>query len=502
VAVDDTNRTSRSLTTQQQAASLQVATPHRRTIRVVSGELTVIADGLSKQYPGKPGKLFPPVVSIFHRKYFTRSSREEERKDAPPILMGMAEDPDDLDDLDDDDEAGEDDDEAQEEPQLELDPEAGEWVWALRDISFELRAGQGLGLLGGPRAGKSTLLRIIGGRSFPTEGRVLVRDPVSPPPPAYATSIGLSGRGTFTPSVLLGSALAGYPTRVVRRHRDEIEELGRLGLSEEDLEKQGLVLQRLALAGNVILPSKVILLERLPEPDDPFTRAIVGRVRQRLREGASLVLAARTPELLRELCDEVIVLDRGRVVEQGSAQGATAVSTRGNGREPLPGPPPIQEAGESHPLAALISAEVLNESAQRPSKRRVRTEHELLIELRLQTNVQSLEVRCGMDFTAHNADVPVRLELPEPVSFQRPGTYVLSARADPGTLEPGRVYRLRADAVISHPDEPTPVVLTRELGRLSAVGDAVPGAADQDPTAVSHWSGGTAMRAASEWSIG
>src|SRR3954451_9711987 len=166
VAVDDTNRTSRSLTTQQQAASLQVATPHRRTIRVVSGELTVIADGLSKQYPGKPGKLFPPVVSIFHRKYFTRSSRDEERKDAPPILMGMAEDPDDLDDLDDDDEDEEDEEEAEEEREGALEPVADEWIWALKDVSFEVHAGQALGLLGDQRAGKTTLLRIIGGRAF------------------------------------------------------------------------------------------------------------------------------------------------------------------------------------------------------------------------------------------------------------------------------------------------------------------------------------------------
>jgi hypothetical protein len=235
----------------------------------------------------------------------------------------------------------------------------------------------------------------------------------------------------------------------------------------------------------------VILLERLPEPDHPFTQAVLERAQRRLREGDSVVFASRTPDLLGELCDDVIVLDQGRVVEEGSA----------NGRAPVPGSPSIQEAGESHPFAALVSAEVKNETAQRPTKRRVRTEHDLLIELRLQTNVQSLEVRCGMDFTAHNADVPVRLELPEPVSLQRPGIYVLTARADPGTLEPGTVYRLRADAVISHPDEPTPVVLTRDLGRLSAVGSPVPGAPEQDAPTVSHWSGGTAMRAESEWSI-
>jgi len=458
----------------------------------VSGEPTVIADGVSKRYPGKPGKLFPPVVSIFHRKYFTRSSRDEERKDAAPILlMGMAEDPDDLDDLDDDDDDEEDEEEAEEEREADPEAAADEWIWALRDVSFEVRAGQALGLLGGPRAGKSTLLRIIGGRAFPTEGRVLVRDPVSPPPTSYATSITLSGRGTFTPSVLLGSMLAGYHPRVVRKHRDEIEELGRLGLSDEDLEKQGVVVQRLALAGSVVLPAKVILLERLPEPDHPFTQAVLERAQRRLREGASVVFASRTPDLLGDLCDDVIVLDQGRVVQDGSV----------NGRAAVPVSPPIQEAGESHPLAALVSAEVKNETAQRPTKRRVRTEHDLLIELRLQTNVQSLEVRCGMDFTAHNADVPVRLELPEPVSLQRPGTYVLTARADPGTLEPGKVYQLRADAVISHPDEPTPVVLTRELGRLSAVGSPVPGASDQDAPTVSHWSGGTAMRAESEWSI-
>jgi hypothetical protein len=150
-------------------------------------------------------------------------------------------------------------------------------------------------------------------------------------------------------------------------------------------------------------------------------------------------------------------------------------------------------------LGALVSAEVKNETAQRPTKRRVRVEHDLLIEVRVETRVPRVEVRCGMDFIAHKNDVPVRLELGKPVKFKRRGTYVLTARADPGTLQPSTVYEIRADATISHSSEPDPIVLVREAGRISVVGDPDHGEAATET--VPHWSGGTAARVESEWSV-
>ena len=463
----------------------------------MAGNFTVVAEGVSKRYPAKPGRLYPPVVSIFQRKYFTRSP-DDERKTAPAIIMGVV---DDVDDLDDDDLDDDEFDEPEREPEPE--PQAGEWIWALKDVSFELQAGQGLGLVGGPRAGKTTLLRIIGGRAFPTEGRVLVRDRVSPPPANFAASIGISGGGTFSPSIVLGSALAGYGRRIVRNHKDEINELGQLGLSEEDKERQGLWLHRLALAANIILPANVILIERLPELSDPFTQEVIERARQRMRDGASLIIASRTTEVMQDLCDDVLVLDGGVVADRGPAhRDRDSTANRHNGCVPSADRhAPARDISDSHPIAALVSAEIKNETARRPAKRRVRVEHDLLIELRLETRVPAVEVRCGMDFTAHKGDLLVRLELPEPVRFDHPGTYVLTARADPGTLRPSTVYQLRADAVVQHPGEREPILIAREAGRISVVGGDGPTALDRGMETVPHWSGGTAMRAVSEWSI-
>jgi len=469
----------------------------------VAGDIAVVAERVSKRYPAKRKKLFPPVISIFHRGYFSRSSKRDRTE--PPSMTGMF---DDVDDMDEDDDF---EDEVEEEE--EAKSQAEEWVWVLKNVSFQLGAGQAIGLLGGPRAGKSTLLRIIGGRAFPTEGRVLVRDPVSPPPAAYVTSLLTANSGTFPFSFLLGSQLAGRSRRVVKRYRDEIQELGRLGLTEEEEDKQAVVMLRLALAANAILPSKVILIERLPEPGHPFTEAVVERLRKRLSEGAAVVLADRSAGVMADLCDDVVLLDRGTVVGRGPLPGVLANALNGGGaratRRPTGSPqgrrsgaaPPGSAQTAFHPLATLLSAEVKNETAQRESKRRVRVEHDLRIELRLETSVPGVEVRCGFDFKPRGGGEPVRLELPEPARLDRAGTYVLTARAEPWTLERRTVYELRADAVVAHRSEDEPVVLARSAGRVTASGSEPPSDYSSDATTVPHWRGGTALRAESEWSI-
>jgi ABC-2 type transport system ATP-binding protein len=486
-------------------ASIPSAGPPRRTIGGVAGDIAVVAERVSKRYPAKRKRLFPPVISIFHRGYFSRSSVGDRK--VAPSTTGLLDDVDDLDDMDDDDEF---EDEVEED---EVEPQAEEWVWALKDVSFQVEAGQVIGLLGGPRAGKSTLLRIIGGRAFPTEGRVLVRDPVSPPPAAYMVSLLAANRGTFPFSFLLGSQLAGRSRRLAKRHRDEIEEVGRLGLTEEEADKQAVVMLRLALAANAILPAKVILIERLPELGHPFTATVIERLRERLREGAAVVLADRTPGVMAELCDQIVLLDRGTVRSRGPLPGVLANAPNGRGASrsqarpqraaPSEAAPPRRQPVQTafHPVAALVSAEVKNETAQRESKRRVVVEHDLLIELRLETSAPGVEVRCGVDFKPRGGREPVRLELPEPARFERPGTYVLSARAEPWTLEPRTVYEVRADASIAHRSEDEPVVLARRAGRVTTVGSEPPADLSRDATTVPHWRGGTALRAESEWSI-
>ena len=94
-----------------------------------AGDVTVVAEGLSRRYASKRRKLFPPVVSIFHRRYFSRSSDEAEERKSPPAMLGMLDDvDDDLDDLDDDDDDDFEDEEELEEPVRSM---PDEWVWSL-----------------------------------------------------------------------------------------------------------------------------------------------------------------------------------------------------------------------------------------------------------------------------------------------------------------------------------------------------------------------------------
>ena len=141
----------------------------------------VVADRVSKLYPGRPAIMFPPVISMFKRGPFKRKRSDEPETDSSSAALRSRGD--DLDLIDDDDDDLEEEEDYYDEP---LPPPSrarpDEDFWALKDVSFTVPPGGALGILGPPACGKTTLLSILGGHAYPTEGRVLVRDPVSPLP--------------------------------------------------------------------------------------------------------------------------------------------------------------------------------------------------------------------------------------------------------------------------------------------------------------------------------
>jgi ABC-type multidrug transport system fused ATPase/permease subunit len=195
-------------------------------------DAAIVAEGVSKLYPQARVKLFPAIVSIFDRWPLQRrgSSADTAAKPghdgpAPTAAVPARQRDDDVDDDYDDDEEDEDEEDSRGRPAGPTPMRPGEMFWALRDISFRVPLGAALGVLGGPDAGKTTLLNILGGQSFATEGRVLVRDRVSPPPAALAKALKFSSRGTFDFDLIVGARLAGIDGRLMKKHRDEIEEL-------------------------------------------------------------------------------------------------------------------------------------------------------------------------------------------------------------------------------------------------------------------------------------
>jgi ABC-type polysaccharide/polyol phosphate transport system ATPase subunit len=456
-------------------------------------EAAILAEGVSKRYPGRRVLIFPPVLSIFERDlnpFRGRSSDADARK------RPAADDDYDLDDEDDNDG---DDDEEKRDRELEdglPTPRArpDEMFWALRDISLRVPPGAALGVVGGLGAGKSTLLRILSGRAFPTEGRVVVRGTVAPLSAELHKALAVSGkRGD---DLVQACRLLGVEPRLVKQHQDEIEELAQ-PLKTPDGDPVRGARMRLAIATTVVLPSSIVLLEEPRGLGDAFAERLAERLGERLRAGTSLVLASRRREFVQELCDDVIVLQEGAIVDSGHAQQAEAavsesrlLSWRGEPRVP----PVVTAFNES---AALVSAEVQTAAGVRT--KRLDAEDELLVELRLETAAPDIEVHCGVCFTPRRAETGFRLELPEPVHLADPRTYVLVARILPGTLRSGG-YAVRADAVVASAAAPEATVIARDVGRVRIAGDELP-AADAAGPPVTHWDGRPAWRVEAEWSI-
>jgi ABC-2 type transport system ATP-binding protein len=459
-------------------------------------DTVIVAEALSKRYPGRPVMIFPPVLSIFERDlgmFRGRSPLEEATAAAGTRSLGAGDY-----DIDDD----EDDDELDQDPSRDIPPpRAGpdDMFWALRDIFLRVPRGAAIGISGGPGAGKSTLLRILAGRAFPTEGRAFVRGRVAPLAADVRKALGLAAKVGGL-DIVPAARLLGVEGRLAKRHRDEIEELAAPLLTPDGDPARGAGM-RLAVATTVILPADVILLDDPGGLDEGFMERVGERLRERVRGGASLVFASRDASLPRELCGEVILLHEGAIVHDGDAPQTIAGSAAVDGgrtgllegqtpRVP-PRTPPFNSA------AALLSAEVQTAGGTR--SKRFDSRDDLQVEIRLETAAPDTEILCGVCFTPRSGANGFRVELPEPLRIARPRSYALTARIPAGAL-PSTSYEIRADAIVASLAEPEPTVIARTAGRVRIQGDEV-GFAEPAEPAVPCWDGSAAWPIEADWSV-
>ncbi len=190
--------------------------------------------------------------------------------------------------------------------------------WALDGVSAEIAAGQTLGILGRNGSGKSTLLKCIAGIIQPTTGQVVVRGQL-----AAMLELGagfqpeLSGRD----NIYLNGSLLGLSTREIDRKVDEIVEFAEL---EQFIDTQvkyyssGMYV-RLGFSVAVSVEPDVLLVDEvLAVGDERFQQKCIDRVEQFQRDGRTIIVVSHSPDLMRDICDQVLVLDQGKVVTLSS----------------------------------------------------------------------------------------------------------------------------------------------------------------------------------------
>lgn len=191
--------------------------------------------------------------------------------------------------------------------------------WALRDATFEVRAGEAVGILGRNGSGKSTLLQLAAGILRPSEGEIVKRGRVSA---LLELGSGFNPEFTGRENVYLNGAVLGINARQMTLIFDEIAAFADIGAFIDQPVKtysSGMMI-RLAFAVAVAVgPDILIVDEALAVGDIAFQRKCFRRVEELRARGMTLLWVTHDPSLIRQICNRALVLDRGRIIGSGDA---------------------------------------------------------------------------------------------------------------------------------------------------------------------------------------
>jgi lipopolysaccharide transport system ATP-binding protein len=197
-------------------------------------------------------------------------------------------------------------------------------LWALRDVSFQVREGDALGIVGRNGAGKSTLLKVLTGITDPTTGFADVAGRVG-----SLLEVGtgfhpeLSGRD----NVYLNGAILGMDRRYIERKFDEIVEFaGVLPFIDTPVKKYSSGMRlRLAFAVAAHLEPEILIIDEvLAVGDAEFQKKCIGRMDAVAREGRTVLLVSHDLTIVQRLCTRCVLLQSGRLVADGGTNEVIA----------------------------------------------------------------------------------------------------------------------------------------------------------------------------------
>ena len=190
---------------------------------------------------------------------------------------------------------------------------------ALEHISFEVKKGETLGLIGRNGAGKSTMLKVISGILKPTEGSVVCRGNVVP---MLELGSGFDFDLTGRENIFLNGAILGYSKEFLHEKYDEIVEFSELGqFIEVPIRNYSSgMLARLAFSiATVVNPEILIVDEILSVGDAAFQEKSKKRMLELMGGGTTVLFVSHSLEQIREMCNRVVWLEHGNVKMVGAA---------------------------------------------------------------------------------------------------------------------------------------------------------------------------------------
>lgn len=199
---------------------------------------------------------------------------------------------------------------------------------ALDDVSFELHAGETLGVIGRNGSGKSTLLRLLGGVMRPDGGRVRA---AAPPNGLLDLNAGMHPDLSGRENILIGGVLAGLLKEEVRAREADIIAFAELEDHIDDPVRTYSAGMRLRLGFAVAVhvePRLLLIDEVLSVGDLAFQQKCLERIREFKDRGCAIVLISHDLQQVGAFCDRCLWLDRGRLRQVGAAGPVVEAYTR------------------------------------------------------------------------------------------------------------------------------------------------------------------------------
>ena len=194
---------------------------------------------------------------------------------------------------------------------------------ALKDVSFEVKKGEAWGIIGTNGSGKSTLLKLICGILKPYKGTVSVHGSVAP---LIELGTGFEGDLTASENIYLNGAVLGYDKHFMKDHFDEIVDFAELwDFLEMPIKNYSSGMSaRLGFAiATVVRPDILICDEVLSVGDYAFQQKCEKRMNEMRDEGTTLLYVSHSMESVRQVCDHVLWLQKGTVIDMGDVDVVT-----------------------------------------------------------------------------------------------------------------------------------------------------------------------------------
>jgi lipopolysaccharide transport system ATP-binding protein len=195
-------------------------------------------------------------------------------------------------------------------------------LWALKDVGFEIKCGEVVGILGDNGSGKTTLLKVLAQITPPTEGRAEICGRIGA---LLDVGAGLHGELTGRENVYLNGAVIGMTKREIERAFDAIVDFAELATFIDTPLKRyssGMCV-RLAFSVAAHLECDAFLVDEvLAVGDVSFQAKCMNRMVDAVKTGRTIVFVSHDLEYMRQLCNRIIVFSAGRIVFDGSAAAA------------------------------------------------------------------------------------------------------------------------------------------------------------------------------------